>query len=58
MPTNLNDPKIEISEDEGNIRWPRRATTPRKGFRQQAVKQIKKKRNFHVELVVCPASAC
>ena len=52
MPTNLNDPKIEISEDELNTPMAPTSNDTEEEFRQQAVKQIKKKRNFHVELVV------
>jgi hypothetical protein len=52
MPTNLNDPKIEISEDELNAPMAPTSNDTEERIRQQAVKQIKKRRNFHVELVV------
>jgi 2TM domain len=52
MSMNLNDPKTDIPEVGLNAVTPPTSSDTEEKLRQQAVRQIKKRRNFHIELVV------
>ena len=52
MSTDLNDSKVDVPEDDLNAELSPTNKDGQERLRQQAVKQIKKRRNFHVELMV------
>ena len=52
MSINLNDPKVEAPEGSVKTEMAPTSNGTEERLRQQAIKQIKQRRNFHVELVV------
>jgi hypothetical protein len=52
MSINLNDPKVDAPEDGLKAEMALTGNDTEERLRQQAIKQIKQRRNFHVELVV------
>ncbi len=52
MSINLNDPKVDAPEDGLKAEMAPTSNDTEERLRQQAIKQIKQRRSFHVELVV------
>lgn len=52
MTMDLNDPKLDVPEDSLNAENAPTNSDTEERLRQQAIKQIKKRRSFHTELVV------
>ena len=52
MSINLNDPKVDAPDDGLRAEMASTGNETEERLRQQAIKQIKQRRNFHVELVV------
>ena len=52
MTMDLNDPKLDVPEDSLNAEDAPTNSDTEERLRQQAIKQIKKRRSFHTELVV------
>jgi 2TM domain len=52
MSMNLSDPNVDVREESLTAETAPTNSGTEERIRQQAVKQIKKRRNFHIELVV------
>jgi len=52
MSTNLDSPNLDVKKEDQRTEVPPTNNEAAEVARQQAIKQIKRRRNFHIELVV------